>query len=180
MRFEVDITLTDEDSYAFNIFHVLDSPNGKKQLRQHRIVYSIILLLTAVLYLLVVRSIDRAALYLLLIGTYLLLYLIFLRKIMTRRIQRQLKKLQKDGKQLYDPTAHMIFEAHTLTEITPNSRTEIGYERIEQVFVLEDRYLFLFYGGGAYILPIPQLRNQLDLYGFLTFLTEKCGKVEYC
>lgn len=181
MRYQLDITLSEDDYFRLNYFHAVESPQQSSQLRRNRIVF----ICTALtLLLMAIFLFDRDSptfLYGLLFGGFLLIYALFMKKFAVSSIKSRINKLKESGKLPYSQEAQVIFEEDKLIEVTPGARTEETYELIDVIYVLPDRYVYIFTNSmRAYTLPIPQLQAQLNLQEFLDFLSTKCKKIEYC
>lgn len=176
MEYRFDITLTDEDYIAFNQFHAFDSPQGRKQTKKNKLFLSIFILMLIVAPLLIMGYSTVFAIYTAVMALYLAAYLLFYRKIATLIQKKQIKRMKKQGKLPYEPAVTMEFYADRFVELTPNMRTEQSYSSIERICVIPDRFVLLYLNTiTAVILPIPQLRQQTQLDGFLAFLSEKHG-----
>lgn len=68
----------------------------------------------------------------------------------------------------------------SLCKPSPIGRMEQSYSGLERICVVPDRMLLLYRNSSqVFVLPIQQLRQQADLDGFIRFLSQKCGTVEY-
>ncbi len=84
------------------------------------------------------------------------------------------------GKLPFDPVSTLEFYEDKMVEITASSRTEQGYNIFERVCVVKDRYILLYKSSvGAYILPVAQIKAQLNQENLVDFLSKKCTNVEY-
>ena len=132
------------------------------------------------LFVLVLGWTTFSAIYVILLGSFTLLYMLLFKKILNRNIKAQIKRLKKTGKLPYEPVSKLEFYEDKLVEISASKRIEQGYDVLERICVVGDRFILLYNSSvGAYILPIPQLRAQLDESDFLSFLSAKCSTVEY-
>ncbi|MBE6949319.1 MAG: hypothetical protein E7456_05675 [Ruminococcaceae bacterium] len=108
------------------------------------------------------------------------LYILFLVNVVKRNIKSQIKKLKKTGKLPFDAVSRLEFHEDKIIEITDSKRIEQGYEVLERICIVGDRFVYLYYSSiGAFILPVPQIKNQIDQDDFLNFLFQKCNIVEY-
>lgn len=179
MRFQLDLTITEEDYLAFNNFHSLRSKTGKRMVMRSRILFIVCIAVLMVLAILVMGWTPFSTAYLILMVLFTALYTAFFGKIISRNIKKQLKQLKKTGKLPYEPTARLEFYEDKLVEITPDKRTELNYSALERICIDADRFIYLYNSSvGAYILPAPQVRAQLDQEEFLRFLSEKCKTFE--
>ena len=107
-------------------------------------------------------------------------YVMLYKKILKRNLKRHINNLKKNGKLPFDPISKIEFFDDKLVEITPSSRTERTYGAIERIYVVKNQFVSLNYSSvGGYLLPIPQIEAQLDKEEFLSFLSQKCGTIEY-
>lgn len=175
MEYRFDITLTEEDYIAYNQFHAFESPQGKKQMKRSRL---LLVGITAVLIVSLGLHMGRNtvfAFYTAAMVLYLVVYLLFYKKIVMFFLKRHIKRTKKQGKLPYEPVVTMEFYADHFVEIAPSSRTEQRYSSIERIYVVPDQFVLLYLNTiTAGILPISQLRQQVELEDFLAFLSEKC------
>ena len=180
MLYQFNIHLTEEDYVAFNQFHSFESPQGKKLIRNSRMILTLVMVVLAALIFLVDGLSSFAVTYAIVLGLFTVFYVVGFQKIMNRVIRKQIKTLKKTGKLPFDPVSAFEFYEDRMAEITTSRHTEQRYDAIEQVCVVREQYLLLYTSSvGAYILPIPQLRQQGNLEELLSFLMQKCGKVAY-
>lgn len=180
MRFQLNLTITEEDYLAFNYFHTLRSKTGKRMVRRSRILFITCVAVLLVLAIWVMGWTPFSTAYLILMMLFTALYTAFFGKIISWNIKKQLKQLKKTGKLPYEPTARLEFYEDKLVEITPDKRTELNYSALERICIDADRFIYLYNSSmAAYILPTPQVRAQLDQEEFLRFLSAKCKTIEY-
>ena len=180
MEFQLNVTLTEEDYLAFNVFHALESITGIKQIRKSRFFFAAIMTIMMVLFLFILEFSTFAIIYAVLVGLFSILYISLFKKIMKRNIKAQVKRLKKTGKLPFDPVAKYEFYDDKFVGITPDARVEQSYDALERICVMKNQYVFLYSNSvNAYILPIPQLREQLEQEKLLNFLSQKCNTVEF-
>lgn len=180
MRFQFDITLTEADYWAFNHFHALESAIGKKQINKARICFTAIMAALIVLVSLILGVEPISIVYAVALSIFTLLYVLLFKKIVKHNIKMQIKQLKKTGKLPFDPEVKLEFHEDKWVEIAPGKRTEQSYCALERICITKDRYIFLYISSvSACILPIPQLREQINLQDFLDFISPKCNTVEY-
>lgn len=166
-----------EDVFAFQYFHAVESPQGKSNIRSSRITSICLGILVMALYIFLVGTDVPSYLYAILIGGYLLFNGLFIKKIFASNLKANMSRQITDEKNPYEMQIHMEFYEEHLVEVTPGRRIEHQYGQIETVYIQPERYIFLFDGNGAYILPVAQLQNKLDLQEFLDFLASKCQSI---
>ena len=179
MLFQFNITLTEEDYLAYNIFHALESAHGKKQVRKSRL----FLLVTFALLLLLVYVVGGWTpyfiCYVILLGLLAVIYMLLFKKILIRNIKSQLKRLKKLGKLCFEPQSTLEFHEDKMVEISDISRSEQSYRAFERICLLEDRYIILYRSSlSAFILPVPQIIAQANFEEFINFLTQTFGTIE--
>ena len=180
MRYELHLTMTEEDYLAFNYFQNLESPHGKKTIRKFQIalmvlgtVYAAFMLTLEGLFFFM----DPAGMSIL--GMIVILSLLF-KKFMAWTVKMQVKQLKKAGKLPYNAEADLEFYEDKMVGISKDSRTELNYSGMERICVVKDRYIYAYTSSlSAIILPIPQICQQVNEAEFLQFLTEKCPNVEH-
>ena len=180
MLFQLNINLSEDDYLDFNKFHSFESMHGKKLINKTRIFFVLAMIFLAALFLLVmgltIFSITYAALLLL----FTLLYMVFFKKILTRNVKTQIKRLKKVGTLPFDPVSTLEFHEDKMVEITAEKRTEQSYSIFERICVVKDRFILLYNSSvGAYILPIMQVKAQVNQEELINFLSNKCSNVEY-
>lgn len=179
MKYQFDITMTEEDYLAFNDFHSLESKAAQKQLNKSRIIFILAMAVLAVLYVLLSGFKPHVVIYLILVSLFTVLYVIFFKKIVKRTVRAQVKTMKKSGKLPFDPLTQFEFHEDMVVEVTPSARTERRYDSIQRLCIVGDRYLYLYTSSvGAYVLPIAQLKAQTNIGEFLGFLRQKCPNVE--
>ena len=181
MLYRLNITLTEEDYFAFNCFHSYESPKGKKQFQRLRLMFVLLMAFLAALFVYrhgwprcIPNLISEA------VVATIGYFLIFSNKALRRNMRRQIKRLTENGKMPYDSANTFEFYEDKLVEFTNASRTEKTYPAFERICVLSDRYVYLYTNAiGAYILPIEQVKAQTDFQSFLAYLKEICPNVEH-
>ena len=174
MPFQLNITLTDEDFVAYNCFHAFHSPQGKKNIKRIRIFFIVFMSLMALIGLSV--SITFAVLLAIATVVYMVLY----QKIVERNIRKQILRLKKTGRLPFENTTTLEFYEDKLIETTPTARTERNYDNFERIYVLEGRYIFLYFSSvTAYIIPVDQIGDLDKQAAFICFMLKKCSTVEY-
>lgn len=180
MLFQLKIILNEDDYLAFNNFHSFESTYGRKTIRKTRIFFILTMVLLATLVVLVLGLTTFSLIYATLLLLFTLFYMVFFKKVLTRNMKTQIKRLKKMGKLPFDPVSTLEFYEDKMTESTASKRTEQGYNVFERICVVKDRYILLYNSSvGAYILPIAQIKAQLNLDNFIDFLSHKCTTVEF-
>ena len=179
MEYQFNITISDNDYIAFNLFHTKYSPQGKNALRRIRnLSFGLILIIIALKV-----SADgltlETGIYAVLLSLFVLLFFFAYKMLMGKLTALLVKSMQNTGKPPYDKEITFQFREDVFIDTVPSKRTEAGYELIEHIYSFKDRYLFIYVTSmSAHILPISQLKEQLDLEAFTAFLSAKSVKIE--
>jgi len=180
MLFQLNINLSEDDYLDFNKFHSFESMHGKKLINKTRIFFVLAMIILAAFFLLVMGLTTFSITYAVLLLLFALLYMVFFKKILTRNVKTQIKRLKKVGKLPFDPVSTLEFHEDKMVEITALQRTEQSYSIFERICVVKNRYVLLYKSSvGAYILPVTQIEAQLNQRDFIDFLSQKCPNVEY-
>ena len=181
MRFQLNITVTEDDYIAFNLFHSLDTAEGKRGVLKSRIIFLSLFVAIVVVLMFILRPTWFSTLYCLLLGIWTFYRLFCVRHIISRNIKKHIEKIKKVGKVPFVPNATLEFYEDRLVEITETTRTECQYRAIEKICVVNDQHIFLYNSAAsAFIISIPQIRAQVNPTDLLRFLSEKCATIEYC
>ena len=180
MLFQLNINLSEDDYLDFNKFHSFESMHGKKLINKTRVFFVLAMIVLAALFLLVMGFTTFSITYVALLSLFTLLYMVFFKKILTRNLKRQIKRLKKVGKLPFDLVSTLEFHEDKMVEITALQRTEQSYSIFERICVVKNRYILLYKSSvNAYILPVSQIKEQLKQEDFIEFLSKKCTNVEY-
>lgn len=180
MLFQLNINLSEDDYLDFNKFHSFETMHGKKLINKTRIFFALAMIILAALFLLVMGLTTFSITYAALLLLFTLLYMVFFKKILTQNVKTQIKRLKKVGKLPFDPVSTLEFHEDKMVEMTALQRTEQSYSIFERICVVKDRYILLYKSSvGAYILPVVQVKAQLNQEEFVDFLSSKCTNVEY-
>ena len=180
MLFQLNINLSEDDYLDFNKFHSFESIHGKKLINKTRIFFVLAMIILAALFLLVMGFTTFSIIYAALLLLFTLLYMVFFKKRLTRNVKTQIKSLKKVGKLPFDPVSTLEFHEDKMVEITALQRTEQSYSIFERICVVKDRYVLLYKSSvSAYILPVLQIKEQINQEDFIAFLSKKCTNVEY-
>ena len=181
MLFQLNINLNEDDYFNFNNFHSFESTHGKKLIRKTRIIFILEMVSPVALVVLIRGWTTFSVIFATLILLFTLLYMVvFFKKVLTHNIKVQIKRLKKIGKLPFDPESTLEFHEDKMVEITALQRTEQSYSIFERICVVKNRYILLYKSSvSAYILPILQIKEQLNQDDFIEFLSRKCTNVEY-
>ncbi len=180
MKFRLEISLCDEDYYAYNEFCIIRSHYGKKQMLTYRILLSLIILLFPISSLLYsgvnFEFVVSAVVYAILI----ILLNIFFNKIFARSVRSVVKKQKKTGKMAYSQSAVMEFYDDKFTEETELSRGEQSYSVLERISYIESEKLLYLHINSAqsYIIPYSIFDSDEEALAFFEFISSKCNVID--
>ena len=179
MLYQLNIRLSEDDYLSFNVFHSLESVQGKKLIRKTCFFFIFAMLFLAALFLFVMGLTTFSVIYAVMLLLFTLLYMVFFKKVLIRNIKTQIKRLKKVGKLPFEPVSTLEFYEDKMVEITASKRIEQSYNILERICVVKDRYILLYHSSvGAYILPFAQVKEQINQEEFVDFLSGKCANVE--
>lgn len=180
MAFRFNITLTEEAYLDFNKFHSLESATGKKTVKKGKLTILAVILAFTLLELVATGWNEEFFGFLTIMVLMGILSLCFFHKWILLMVKFQIKQLKKTGKLPFDEQTTYEFYEDKFVQTVPDSRMEQSYSGLERICVVSDRMLLLYRNSSqAFVLPIPQLRQQGDLDALVQFLAQKCGAVEY-
>lgn len=180
MHFEFVTKITEQDYLDFNYFHALESQQGKKQLTKSRLALLALYALLMLMAILLTGWEDYTAWYILSILLCALVHTMLLKRSMKRNIRKGIENMKKTGRLPYDEESKLEFFDNMFVEIGSTNRTEYKYQAVERVCVVKERFVLIYTSvAQAYVIPIWQLRQQVDMDAFLSFLTLKCGMIEH-
>ena len=179
MNYKLDITLTDKDYTDFNIFWMLKSPYGKKQMLKSRLILSVIFIL-AVLYVLITgEGISENFVFIGLMVVMLALFQIFMARFFAFSLKSQFKTLKKSGKMAYSPESTMGFYDDIFVEYTEENKNEHKYTTIERISIVGDKIIYLHINNvTAYLIPMSSFTSAEELRSFIDFIKTKAPIVD--
>ena len=170
MKYQFQISLTEDDYLQFNLFHALRSPYGAKNTLRIRILTDLILVLFVALFFIFdgVNTGTVAAAVAMLI--YIIVVHLCYRRILTSTIKRNIKAQKKRGKVAFSPLSTMEFFEDHFVESTEENRTEQKYTVVERISVVENRYVYLHTNSlMAYIIPMASFASKEEYQAFFEF-----------
>ena len=179
MQYSFDIVLGDEDYLAFNRFHLLKSPYGKKQLRSFRLCLALFGVVFVAFFLMFMPAEDKWFLSAV-TAVVIALFEIFASRWLLFFLKKQIKRMKKTGTLGYSPASRLEFGEDTMKEITPDAMSEQKYSAIERVSVVEERAVYLHPNAAlAFLLPYDAFASHTEYLEFLAFLQTKIDKIDY-
>jgi MFS superfamily sulfate permease-like transporter len=172
--FEFQVTLTDEDYLQFNVYHMLNGPDGKRSLLFTRLVVPMICFLTVLTS--AYSDPELAVIEAVILTIISVLWVIFSKKILAKSMKDNVNRMRKNGKLPYSAASIIKFDDACVHEITPDTETKTRYSAIEKIYDTE-KAVYLFYSSlQAYILPANTFSNEAEKMRLMSFLHVKTGK----
>ncbi len=179
MYFKIDVNLTDDDYIDYNIFISVRSTYGKKNLRNLRILLTMIFAMASLI------SFFQNGFEILgfITVTFLLvlfvLFQVFLHSFFTWNLKKQIKLLKKDGKMGYSPFSSFEFYDEKFIEETEHSKSEIKYTKLERISVVDEKVVYLHVSNvGAYVIPVSSFGASDTYNRFMEFIKTKCQNID--
>lgn len=179
MKYQFDVKLSEQDYYDFNVFHMLRSEYGKKQLKNIRITLTVVLLALCVIFWVGEGfSADTVISTIVMMATFVV-FQIFFPKFLKWSIKGTISGLKKSGKMGYAPEAVMEFYEDCLIETTPDKKIEQKYETLENICIVDMKMIYIYENNvAAFMLPVSCFKSKAELDEFVEFLQTKGLKVK--
>ena len=176
--YKISYTLSDDDYYDFNKYYVLSIPQQRRQLRAFRFGFPSISL---VIMFIAIRSIWSSPhiyfIYAIIAGLSLA-WIIAFSRIIDFSMRRQIAKMKKQGKVVYDKSVALAFGESSFAEKTPESEAVIQYTMLERI-AETDKAIYLFARANmAYIVPKRAFVSETEAAGFGEFIRSKVPTLE--
>lgn len=178
MLYCIKTKLSDEDYFDFNLFVNFCTPYGKKQFEKARILLSIIPLWTWLLGVLF-SHFENIEWFALIVDIVLSVIVYFVTKPFMRFVTKcNCKRMMKKAKVPFTPESTMEFYDDFFVEESPETRTEVKYSSIIQVYQVNSKMIYLFNSTfGAYIIPVSSFANAEEYNSFVNFIATKTTPV---
>ena len=179
MHFKFNVNLSEQDYLDYNIFWLLKSPYGKKQLNQSRVILLVVFGI-AFLYLLWDGGFSSDTW---VTGITCLIYLaiaqLCMKPLLVLMTKINIKALRKNGKMGYSPSSEIEFHESSFVETTPTKKTEQSYEAVERISIISDKMIYIHVNNiMAYIIPLTSFDSKEQYDDFLTFIQTKCSNID--
>ena len=180
MNFRFETALTEEDYFAFNRFHMLKSPYGKKTVSNLRV--SITVMIIAFMFISVIFGDFSLKSWLCTIPLLILLVLfhVFMPNYLTFILKGQIKQMKKSGKMPYSTESVIEFYDESFSEATAENKTELKYSAIERISVVRGKSIYLHTNNiMAYIIPMSAFASEDEYAAFMEFIHQRCQVIDY-
>ena len=179
MNFIFKVNLNDSDYLDCNVFWMLRSHYGKKQVKGFRTLITIMFLIFGVIFLIGRKFTAEAFLGLLPMLILFFIVQMCLSRILTWSIKLTVKNLKKSGKMGYSPESVMEFHEDSFSETTPDNKTEQKYSAIERISIVDNSAIYIHVNNVMlYILPRSCFESKEQYAAFLAFIKTKCANID--
>ena len=174
-----NINLSDNDYLDYNVFWMLKSPYGKKQITSSRIMITVFFAIIALIALFVGGFSTESLIGIIPIAVVFLIIQLTFGYFLVQSIKSNIKSLKKNGKMAYSPVAQIEFNEDGFVETTPDNKTEQKYSAVERVSVINGDTVYIHVNNVmAYILPPTCFESREQLDEFITFIKTKCSVID--
>ncbi len=170
--FEFKITLDDDDFLLFNQYNLFNSTIGKKNLMVFRLIIPFIALMFAVVIFLVTLDFQLFLIEAIVMTILSILWIGFSKKMLLISLNKNIKKMKKEGKLLYTNEAVIKFDDEIIHEISPNTELKLKYQMVEKIAVTE-KAIYIYFGSQAFVLPVTAFSDDTQKQKFLEFINSK-------
>ena len=94
------------------------------------------------------------------------------RRAQAKTCRKAIRDAEKRGE--YPARVEFLFQDDHIRTTVGKEATSVRYREVSHLAALKD-WRFLYFGQGAYIIPVSAFRDAAELDRFDTFITGKCG-----
>lgn len=179
MNYKFNVTLTDKDYLDFNIFWMIKSPYGKKQMMKLRLVLLALFVAGGIAILLLGDNSAQTYMSVCSLAVMLVLFQLFMARFMAWSLKGQLKTMKKSGRLAYSPRSVMEFYEDYFVESTDENRNEQKYSGIERISVISGKINYIHINNTmAYLLPVSSFATAEECRSFIEFMKTKVPTVD--
>ena len=180
MSFFLNIAPTDDDFLLFQVFFGLYTERGMQTIKKTRLLVLCSIPVVALFCYSMSYSIWTVFDFTFLYSLFAVFYLLFHKRLIKKAITKNVKRMLEADPALFDRASVLEFYEDRLIERTPDKTIEEMYSRIRAVYVVPDKAVYLMDGtSSGFIIPMAQLRMQTDERSFISFISTRCGSLEY-
>lgn len=152
-NFSLHVSITEQDYRDYNVYYLLHMNPGKRTILLCRIIVFVFLL-----FYLVFTAQLQDPFAVVFCVVFAVLFCLFAPKLMARITNRNIDRMKKVGKLMYDTEADITFERDRIVTTTKNSYVAYPREDVTRVIDLPEVY-YLFVGAASAIV-IPKRNSQ--------------------
>lgn len=179
MKYTFNVTLTDKDYLDFNIFWMIKSPYGKKNILKLRLGFVVLFGLGILAVLLLGEKTTQTYLSAGYLVVLFAIFQIFMSRFFVWSLKGQLKSMKKSGKMAFSPESVMEFCDDYFIEATDENKTQQKYSAIERVSIISGKIIYIHTNNvTAYLLPISCLGSAEECKNFIEFIKTKVSTID--
>lgn len=179
MKFLFNVTVNDQDYLDYNIFMMIRSPYGKKQIDTYRITITVIVAIFILITLFRGGFSSESILVVILMIIILTLIQVFLPRFFSWSLKCHFKSVKKNGKMGYSPESVIEFYEESFMETTPEEKSEHKYSAIERISVVDNKVIYIHVNNVmSYILPLSSFESKDQYDSFFEFIKTKCAIID--
>lgn len=179
MEFQFNVKVDDRDYLDYNIFWMIRSPYGKKQIKAYRITLAAMFAIFIFIYLFGGDFSRESLLGIIPFVIVSSLIQIFLISFFKWSLKGYIKTLKKTGKMGYSPESVIEFHEDGFKEITSENMTEQKYSAIERISVVDDKMIYIHVNNiMSYMLPLSSFESKEQYNSFFEFIKTKCNNID--
>ncbi|MBS3990678.1 MAG: YcxB family protein [Erysipelothrix sp.] len=171
--FEFKIALDEDDYLQFNMYHLLNSSNGKQLLLLYRLIIPLISFISITIFINEDSDLQFVLIATLVSVIISILGIIFSKKVIFMFLKKGIQNLKKEGKLPYSKNTILKFDDDFIYEFTHNAENKTKYAMIEKIVVTEKIIYIYISSVQAYLLPKSAFTNDLEKDEFLNFINNK-------
>ena len=170
MKYDFTFTLTEEDVYTFNKFHIRNSPSGRRTINRLRIFLPAMLVLLAAVNSLMSRT---RVLPMVISGVLIVLWFVFFGKFIDWSVRRGLKRVRRDGSLCSSKEVFLSFDENGMVEMIEGGNGQTDYSIFERVAY--DEYGVYLYNSAmtARVIPTRAFSSAGEKEQFIQFLNAR-------
>lgn len=179
MKFLFNVTVNDQDYLDYNIFMMIRSPYGKKQIDTYRITITVIVAIFILVTLFRGGFSRESILVVILMIIILTLTQVFLPRYFSWSLKCHFKNVKKNGKMGYSPESVIEFYEESFVETTPEDKSEHKYSAIERISVVDNKVIYIHVNNVmSYMLPLSSFESKEQYDSFFEFIKTKCAIID--
>lgn len=178
-KFRLNIKITEQDYADFNVFCILNTPYGKKQVRKLRITVALVVAIAMLMVVVLSDSYAVITAEAIALGLLLLVLELSAKKYLVFSVKGQVKLLRKSVKKVYSPFSAIEFYEDAFVENDGEAKTQQSYSSIERVSIVENKIIYLHINDiRAYLIPVSSFASWEQYSDFVAFIKSKCSVVD--
>lgn len=180
MGFKFNVNVNDRDYLDYNMFWLLKSPYGKRQIITFRVTIAVLTGIIVLISLFGGGFTLETLLGIVPPVIILILAQVLLRGFFKLSFKGQISNQKKAGKLGYSPEATLEFNDDSFVETTATNKTEQRYTAIERISIVNDKMIYIHVNNlMAYMLPFASFESKKQFDGFLEFIKTKCVNLDF-